>query len=351
MKTSNVLCFVLFLLAIASASALHAPVITRDAILPTGFLSSGVAIARAGHVSPGFFESTFDAAKRLFASCRTQIWKEKRRFSRGCIHLAQESGGKSIEVKEGFSLGFHVTSNVSRNEMELENIWPESVDDEVKRTLENTFEVFADVGISFATESLGFSQDLFNDAKRISVLRIFHYFGMGSKQWTDLGCMSDQVDCIGSSQHTDWGALTLIAIEPGGEAALEFQNQETGEWETATVPRNDDEVVFLLNIGDFLAISSNFSLVSPIHRVRLLQEDRWSFVFFLYPSYDAKLPRHINAEDHKLERLSLLKDQSQGRKGMPFQKIWEENLPFGEIMARKWQEVSRKSSDTCESND
>ncbi|ETO19336.1 hypothetical protein RFI_17893, partial [Reticulomyxa filosa] len=147
---------------------------------------------------------------------------------------------------------------------------------------------------------------------------------------------------IGSSPHTDWGLLTLIAADdiPG----LQLFDKEKNQWLTVK-PRFHHNEIFV-NCGDFMSILSNSKFKSPLHRVVLLQNDdkqRLSFVFFFYPNYHAKIPKTAGQQHYSLwEDQSLHKNDPQGQdeKSATKQNIYD--ISFGEYIKRKWEQVQRK---------
>jgi len=74
-----------------------------------------------------------------------------------------------------------------------------------------------------------------------------------------------------------------------------------------------------------------------LHRVVHDEFERYSTVFFYYPSYDAKIPT-IPCHDSRIaQRISLLKNQSSGKEKL------DANLStsFGEYITQKWDQVYR----------
>ncbi len=94
---------------------------------------------------------------------------------------------------------------------------------------------------------------------------------------------------IRAGAHSDYGSLTILAAEdtPGG---LQVCNA-AGQW--VDVPIAAD--CFIVNIGDLLALWTNDTWVSTLHRVVNPPADvgsdsrRQSLVFFHNPNYDAEI--------------------------------------------------------------
>ena len=96
---------------------------------------------------------------------------------------------------------------------------------------------------------------------------------------------------VGIGAHTDYECFTiLLPTAPG----LEVMNG-AGEWIDAP-PRPG---AFVVNIGDTLEMWTNGALVATSHRVRKVNEERFSFPLFFSCDYEvevAPLPQFITAE-------------------------------------------------------
>ena len=95
----------------------------------------------------------------------------------------------------------------------------------------------------------------------------------------------------GIGAHTDYECFTvLLPTAPG----LEVMNGD-GEWIDA--PPIED--AFVINIGDMLEAWTNGTFVATSHRVRKVQEERYSFPFFAtcdYHTVVAPLPQFVTPE-------------------------------------------------------
>ncbi|KAF9692011.1 hypothetical protein EKO04_010155 [Ascochyta lentis] len=92
---------------------------------------------------------------------------------------------------------------------------------------------------------------------------------------------------LGSSAHTDFGALTLLLQD--SHEGLEVLNHETGDW--VLVPPKPG--AFVVNIADMMTMVTGGDYKSSKHRVinRNETEDRYSVVFFMDGNVDYKLRR------------------------------------------------------------
>jgi len=317
--------------------------------------------------------------------------------ARGFIGYGAESGSPEFfENKEGFCFGFSDWGGAPPSgDLEEHNAWPRSVPGAARRVLERRlFGVFRAIGealvrayslVLYGDESV--LPDSWSGGERISIARVFRYFDEGVREARrHTSANRETLASLGSSPHTDWGLLTLIAADdcPGLQLSCD------GEWRTVT-PKFSRDLVFV-NCGDYMSILSAGRFVSPLHRVlspgqlalaaadeapageppakraavspaampaspaadgpvgngvaRALSKlgERRSIVFFFYPRYDAKIPEPANGEGRQ-QFYSVLADQSQdavdpqaagARHAQDVKKI-----SFGEWLSSKWKSVAR----------
>lgn len=171
---------------------------------------------------------------------------------------------------------------------------------------------------------------------------------------------------IGSSPHTDWGMLTLILEddvgglqflwkEKDGEKNADSGNESDGgkrhskfseEW--VSVPHVPGGLV--VNGGDYLSLVTHNRYKSPVHRVQVPKEkDRFSFVFFYYPSYDTSLYLQDLQSESKSKSINYNTLTSVADLDMRKRKTddslsndgEEERLLFGDYIMKKWRGVYR----------
>lgn len=182
------------------------------------------------------------------------------------------------------------------------------------------------------------------EGDRISLLRLFHYFGTGADN--EFSSCSGGQKCIGSSPHTDWGFLTIVGFDPSDQGLEIFHNNS---WHSVQVEggSNVSKRSVLINFGDYLSVASKGRLLSPLHRVVSQPSERYSFVYFFYPNYDTSLSlEKANLGDH--QRLSLLQEQSAREEGQADVSAHEAGRPeriesFGEYIRQKWAQVFRQA--------
>lgn len=296
------------------------------------------------NVSPAFQE-----AKQFFARSKDEKESAKaeslpKGVTRGYLGTGAESGANHFELKEAFSwsCNWDQTKSSPQNALEARNLWPSPATadhngSQMKLRFETLFNFMSKVMLTLVDavakiwpshyKNLPDLRNLCKQGISISLLRSFHYHGAEDIRQS----------MTGSCEHTDWGFATLIAQEEGSLNALQVFLD--GKWHD--VPPLPETL--LVNCSDFLSMLTNGRLKSPLHRVLLTKEERFSFVFFQYPGFDTPVPK-LSAEGiRKTAGLSLLKDQS-------IQKPTDEkaetstsvaDLTFGEFIARKWQQVNR----------
>mmetsp|Transcript_12728 Transcript_12728/g.32258 ORF Transcript_12728/g.32258 Transcript_12728/m.32258 type:complete len:415 (-) Transcript_12728:43-1287(-) len=276
---------------------------------------SALDIERALHTSAELF-SRGEAEKRAWRVVRfPPVHGKPAPIARGYIPFGGESGvsGSFFEMKQGFAYSSGCKPAAADEEsgarpMEFCSAWPEPghgpFKDAVSRLLEGShaiaLEVMRELALALRVRDGGESlvASLVSGLP-ISLMRLFHYHDRHHCQQTN------RTECaargsralIGSSPHTDWSALTIIAEgshggRPGwlqratnlifGAGGLQFRARGSARWQDA---RTEAGEVFVI-IGDLLSIGSDGRLHSPVHRVLLPSErgrTRTSFTFFANP--------------------------------------------------------------------
>ncbi|KAJ3277185.1 hypothetical protein HDV01_000237 [Terramyces sp. JEL0728] len=297
------------------------------------------AISKYGafYVKTGYKNHTrlFESASGLFRTSN----KDKEHlsirpggFTRGFIRLGGESGSDLTEMKEAFSYGATLTTPPT-NKLEGDNKWPDSLDLKDKTNLQEFYKVCNRITLQISkllaillTKSEESWTEIVEGGYSISLMRIFKYFACS------------EPESIGSSPHTDWGFLTLIKASEY-EPALQIASEADGKLTWHSIPampegETDPSPWFIVNAGDFLAMATNGSCLSPYHRVVSTKTERASFVYFAYPSYNCKTPAFQSGN------LSFYKDQSQGGfKGTRETEITTQC--FGDFIHDKWSQVYR----------
>lgn len=219
------------------------------------------------------------------------------------------------ECKEAFSYGYNWDPNEKpSNPLQGPNVFPKTdlLGEDWIQTLNEFYNEMVNISFKLVrifSISLGIDlSEMCKEGDTISLMRFFHYFPyknrdkLGNQEW------------IGSSEHTDWGFLTLLLQDDIG--GLQIKNRKTGEW--VDVPYMPGSI--MINCGDYLSMLTQKKYISPLHRVVNKTEDkeRYSIVFFFYPSYDSKISIESEPEIH--------------------------NVKYGEYLLKKWDSVYRDGS-------
>ncbi|MGE0880016.1 MAG: isopenicillin N synthase family dioxygenase [Acidimicrobiia bacterium] len=192
----------------------------------------------------------------------------------GAVVLAQTEGKATPpDLKESFGFG---------PEHFGENKWPEG-DDAFRHDAVTCFEAIESIMhemLELFAVALGIGEDWFDDkfANHNSTLRLFNYPPLTEPP------LPDQ---LRSGVHTDYGALTLLAIGDDDPGGLQVLNRSK-EWVDVHAPPNS----FVINVGDLLMMWSNDRWLSNLHRVvlpddpALAMRRRQSMGFFANPRAD-----------------------------------------------------------------
>eukprot|EP01006_Ploeotia_vitrea_P004621 TRINITY_DN115014_c0_g1_i1.p1 TRINITY_DN115014_c0_g1~~TRINITY_DN115014_c0_g1_i1.p1 ORF type:complete len:338 (-),score=20.91 TRINITY_DN115014_c0_g1_i1:123-1136(-) len=308
----------------------------RDACVNYGFFYV------VGHgISEECIKNVRGAAKEFFdlpLDTKKTVPLKSGGFTRGYIAIGEESGSDRLEVKEAFSYGYNWDENKQpENPLQGPNSWPSTTilpprwRGELNTYYTEMVRVSQLVARGLAI-AMGHDQTYFDtfceQGDTISLMRMFHYFPYNSlsKEHPQSGNQNR----IGSSPHTDWGFLTLILQQ---DDVVGLQVCDNGTWKD--IPPVAGSLI--VNIGDYVSLMNN-SFKSPLHRVVTGEQERTSFVFFYYPSYDAEIPK-VDVDTGKDSAYSLLKNQNEGEGE---QHVEVPAGSFGKFILHKWEQVQRK---------
>lgn len=154
------------------------------------------------------------------------------------------------------------------------------------------------------------------DRSDMDLLRAFSYDVVNHGNNDD-----DSKVMFGSSEHTDWGSLTIVWQDHVG--GLETCCRKHNKWNPvapAPAPSSHDRLVLIVHMGDVASLAGQGP--SPLHRVKSPQHERRnSLVYFLYPPRSVGslelIQENMGFDDTSslnFEDYSLLQDQSQGGK-------------------------------------
>ena len=194
----------------------------------------------------------------------------------------EQFGDGNIDHKETYDVNFDYLPKNGRRPMLGPTQWPD--DDAFKRDVKAYYEAALEVSQNlfrgFAL-ALGLPEDTLTKLVTTppSQLRLIHYpFNANAPQ-----------DRPGIGAHTDYECFTiLLPTAPG----LEVLNG-AGEWIDVPLVEN----AFVINIGDMLEVLSNGEFVATSHRVRKVQEERYSFPLFCACDYDTVISPLLEAKE------------------------------------------------------
>ncbi len=253
-------------------------------------------------------------------------------FTRGYIGTGGESGSHRLEVKEAFSYGYEWENNETKFENPLQgpNEWgnlERTLGTEWNKKLNQYYNKMVSLS-ELVVKSLELALNIelrqhCIGGETISLLRLFRYF-----PYKNTDNDKSENEKIGSSPHTDWGFLTLVLQLDNSQGLQLFHDNQW--WD---IPNKQASIV--VNCGDYLSLLTRGKYISPLHRVISDgTNERYSTVFFYYPSYDAKIPLIGNNDEEEFELnkrgLSIFKDQAVCRKEK--EDKLQRDLCFGEVI-------------------
>lgn len=325
-------------------------------LLKTAFETTGLAYLCFGEntldTRRTVISSAFSEARRFFDRPRSEKLQAFRTdlppgVTRGYLPPLTEAGGPAVELKEAFSWSTSTLPD-GREVVPLEypNIWPllsqgqnSMVDSSFKDSFDDLFCLLSAIMLNLA-KALDLVLTSSNQLERecrlgqsVSFARAFHYFPLPLAS-------SENANAIGSAAHTDWGLATLVVQEEGSTS---LQALIDGQWRPIIGRRHS----IIVNCSDYVTLLSRGRLQSPKHRVILTDRERFSFVFFQYPSFNAAFPSLENVPAGTLDSVSLLANQSLSTPDAPVvleRQIATEWPCFGQFIADKWVQVSRPAT-------
>lgn len=209
--------------------------------LPTTVLGSAAAAGRA------FFDAP-EAEKLALETVPEGLPRGYLPFGRVSLANTFEGAERPPDIKESFAVG---PARLAQNR------WPRQ-DDVFRASMLDCYEAMERVMESllhvFAT-ALELPIDFFDDKfeGHDSTLRIFNYPAQATPP---------RPGQLRAGAHTDYGALTILRVEPDVPGGLQVRTPE-GEWEDVEAP-NDSLVI---NVGDLLMMWTNDVWLSNVHRV------------------------------------------------------------------------------------
>lgn len=301
----------------ASPSGQHVVNEVRRACVSTGFFQL------TGHGLPQNIVKDIFAASAKFFALPMDV-KQGLDFTKNVGFRGYELFGAQVyesdvlpDLKEGFLTGINLSPEDPRVRTRRffagQNVWPspdvlpysefrEPVENYYKNIMQLCFKI-----MDLIAETLPYGPGVFDEWKAdepACPLRLLHYPPTPAH-------VAGKSRQLGSSAHTDFGALTLLLQD--SHEGLEVLDRDTGYW--VLVPPKPG--AFVVNIADMMTIVTGGEYKSSMHRVINKNEtDRYSVVFFMDGNVDYKLRRldKIGQSIGESERLLTVEDYMLGKR-------------------------------------
>ncbi|MAN12780.1 MAG: 2-oxoglutarate and iron-dependent oxygenase domain-containing protein [Pseudomonadota bacterium] len=235
----------------------------------TGFL-----YIKGDQLDPALFQRLLARAKAYFA--QDQATKMRRYIGLSLNHSGyvpvgeEQFGGATSDLKEAYDIGCDYLPAEGRRPLLGPNSWPdmpgfredvEAYYAHVTRIGRRLFQGFA---LALGLEERHFDAHLRHPP---SQLRLIHYPFDATAQ-----------DRPGIGAHTDYECFTLLFATAAGLQILDRQRR----W--VDVPLVEGAMI--MNIGDMMEILSNGRYMATRHRVKRVEQERYSFALFHACDYD-----------------------------------------------------------------
>lgn len=206
----------------------------------------------------------------------------------GYVPIGEEQfASNTYDLKEAYDVNYDYPLAELRLPLLGPTLWPDFPDfktqvldyyQHVKAIGHQLFQGFA--------LALGLNEDFFTPHLQHppSQLRLIHYPYNPSAE-----------DSVGIGAHTDYECFTLLLPTAPGLQVLNKQ----GEW--IDIPLIENSMV--MNIGDMMEILSNGRYLATKHRVKRVQEERYSFPLFFSCDYDYVIAPVISNEKPQYQPL------------------------------------------------
>lgn len=245
-----------------------------------------------GHpLQPANFQSLVDITRAYFnqpLDRKMQDYIGQSSNHSGYVPMGEEQfASGSIDHKEAYDIGYDYLAEQDRRPMLGATQWPDFPG--FKSTVQAYYREALQLGNTlfrgFAL-ALGLDEDYFETItlNPPSQLRLIHYpFNLAASDKPGIGA------------HTDYECFTILFPTQDG---LEVMNG-AGDWIDAPVI----EGALVVNIGDMMEILSNGYFMATSHRVRKVQQERYSFPLFCACDYDTLIQPIAGLKPHRADKL------------------------------------------------
>lgn len=234
----------------------------------------GFLYLRGDQFQPALFAQLCDIAEHYFAqddALKMQNYIGKSVNHSGYVPIGEEQfSSNSYDLKESYDVNYDYQGSALNYPLLGPTQWPD--DPAFKRHVSQYYQHLKAIGHqlfrSFAL-ALDQKEDFFDVhiQHAPSQLRLIHY-----------PFNPQATDAEGIGAHTDYECFTLLLPTAPGLQVLTKQ----GEW--IDIPLLENTLV--MNIGDMMEILSNGKYLATKHRVKKVQQERYSFPLFFSCDYD-----------------------------------------------------------------
>ena len=234
----------------------------------------GFLYLRGEQFQPELFQNLCRTAEQYFAQDETQKMRHyigQSENHSGYVPIGEEQFvSNSYDLKESYDVNYDYLASEGRRPLLGPTQWPDFP--EFKLHVAEYYRHLKQIGHQlfrcFAL-ALGLDEHYFDAhiAHAPSQLRLIHY---------PLNPAAQDREGIGA--HTDYECFTLLLPTAPGLQVLNKQ----GEW--IDIPLLENTLV--MNIGDMMEILSNGRYLATKHRVKKVQQERYSFPLFFSCDYD-----------------------------------------------------------------
>ena len=234
----------------------------------------GFLYLRGDQFQPALFAQLCDIAKHYFAqddALKMQNYIGKSVNHSGYVPIGEEQfSSNSYDLKESYDVNYDYQGSALNYPLLGPTQWPD--DPAFKRYVSQYYQHLKAIGHQlFRSFALALEQkeDFFDVhiQHAPSQLRLIHY-----------PYNPQATDAEGIGAHTDYECFTLLLPTAPGLQVLTKQ----GEW--TDIPLLENTLV--MNIGDMMEILSNGKYLATKHRVKKVQQERYSFPLFFSCDYD-----------------------------------------------------------------
>jgi len=237
----------------------------------------GFLYVRGHNISQSLIDNLITSAKGFFNQSTEEKMQNYIGYSdnhSGYVPEGEEEFyGGSKDHKEAYDLSYDLSDESKKRPMLGANQWPQypGFKQQVGDYYQAAFALGNTLFRGFAL-ALGLEENYFDSMVTTppSQLRLIHY-----------PYNPEAIDAEGIGAHTDYECFTLLLPTADGLQVLNGNN----EWiEAPVIPG-----CFVVNIGDMLEVLSNGRFIATSHRVRKVQEERYSFPLFCSCDYDMEI--------------------------------------------------------------